>query len=253
MNLPASKIVAALFFARSFVASSAAADPSATCPNQCAKCADAVKQSLDWLATRQNEQGCWSGRNGSDLVNTAFAVLAFHANGSTFKEGPYAKNIEKAVEYFLKVVPKNEHQRENSPTKGLKMPLHNWETAFVALAMAEVYAHKPDDKHKEFLVWLIDLMCKNQSGDGWGHLSLRYNIKADVTMYGSFISPTQWNMAALGVLRNLGCAGPDDVFKRGVIFLRGGISQSGGVMYYGSTMRRTTSPIRVSENISCRT
>ena len=57
---------------------------------------------LRYLATNQNDQGSWSGGSGTEAGVVGLAVMAFLAHGEDPNHGPYAKNIENAINYILK-------------------------------------------------------------------------------------------------------------------------------------------------------
>lgn len=231
---------------------------SASCPRECAECAKTVKESLDWLAGQQHKDGYWIAGGPSAYlakskntpppdgvvhgsaskylgmwVATGGAVLAFHAGGSTIKDGPYKDNIRRAVEYMVEHAPKAQQYKA--------FPLMNWDTAFIALAVAETYAHHPDPKLKEFLTWLADLIDKNQDPPtrtygpgGWSHHARRYgDLGPTNNRYGAHVAPTVWNVAALGILRQLGIPVNEDGLKRGAYYLLCSAAKKGGSMYYG--------------------
>jgi hypothetical protein len=219
-----------------FAQDAAPTDHSATCPKSCNKCSEMIKKSLDWLASQQLPEGNWKSGNGGMWTTTAFAVVAFHAHGSTLKDGPHAAAVRKAVDYIV----------EQAPIAQKKYPLMNWDVGFFTLAVAEAYAHHPDEKLRKFLEWCADLIGKNQqigvpASDigGWGHLSVNYGIKRELTMYGMFTAPSLWNVAALGVLRQLGIAVDEEMLRRGVNYLRSATNKDGGVGYYGTKFEAT--------------
>ncbi len=78
---------------------------------------------LSWLAKAQFENGGWgSGAHAHqeirdpksvqiDPAATAFSAMALLRSGSTLQEGPYAKNVSRALNYLIDLV-------ESSPDKG---------------------------------------------------------------------------------------------------------------------------------------
>ena len=64
--------------------------------------ADAVDSGLGWLAATQSRVGHWEAREGRyPTAMTALAGIALLAEGSTTTQGPYARNIRKAVDYLV--------------------------------------------------------------------------------------------------------------------------------------------------------
>lgn len=231
-----SLLLALTFCAAVFAQDAAPVEHSATCPKNCDRCSEMIKKSLDWLASQQLPEGNWKSGNGGMWTTTAFAVLAFHAHGSTLKDGPHAATVRKAVDYII----------EQAPIAQKKYPLMNWDVGFFTLAVAEAYAHHPDEKLKKFLEWCSELIGKNQQlstvtsdSGGWGHMSVNYGIRRELTMYGMFTAPSLWNVAALGVLRDLGVKVDDEMFKRGINYLRSATNKDGGVGYYGTKFEAT--------------
>ena len=85
---------------------------------------DAVKKGLDYLVKQQHEDGGWGQGGGwrvgeqgsrvegaqlkdpSDVGNTSVALLTLVRAGNTGKDGPYAKNVAKAVAFICSRVEK---------------------------------------------------------------------------------------------------------------------------------------------------
>ena len=60
----------------------------------------AIEKGLRWVAKNQSSLGHWTA-GGYPTAMTALAGTALVASGSTTIQGPYAKNIRKAVDYLL--------------------------------------------------------------------------------------------------------------------------------------------------------
>src|ERR1700722_830107 len=63
-----------------------------------------VDNGLEWLPKNQNEKGYWGAGAGNDtyaIAMTSLAGMALLMEGSTVKEGKYAKNIKKAAEWLM--------------------------------------------------------------------------------------------------------------------------------------------------------
>jgi hypothetical protein len=62
-----------------------------------------VRKGLEWLAKQQQADGSWSLSDGTAPTRvTAAAGLALLMQGSTLKDGSYAPNLRKTVEWFEK-------------------------------------------------------------------------------------------------------------------------------------------------------
>src|ERR671919_606652 len=60
----------------------------------------AIEKGLRWVAKSQSSLGHWTA-GGYPTAMTALAGTALVGSGSTTIQGPYAKNIRKAVDYLL--------------------------------------------------------------------------------------------------------------------------------------------------------
>src|SRR5947209_17901685 len=60
----------------------------------------AIEKGLRWVAKAQSSLGHWTA-GGYPTAMTALGGTALTASGSTTVQGPYAKNIRKAVDFLL--------------------------------------------------------------------------------------------------------------------------------------------------------
>jgi hypothetical protein len=131
--LPALTLCAALF-ALSGVCRGAD-EPKATQPGPIdAEISDRIEKSVEkacrWLASNQNKDGSLKSSYAS--AATGLAGLAWMAAGSTPNEGPYAKNINLALEYTLRSCAKNGFISENASFGPSGMYGHGYSTQFLA-------------------------------------------------------------------------------------------------------------------------
>ena len=61
---------------------------------------NAIGRGLKWLAKNQSKIGHWTAQ-GYPTAMTALAGTAMICSGSTTTQGPYAKNIRRAVDYLM--------------------------------------------------------------------------------------------------------------------------------------------------------
>jgi hypothetical protein len=185
-----------------------------------------VKKGLTWLAARQQKDGGWGEgvfnfnmpfirpggfgprpstrrkktkvKEKSNVADTCIATLALVRSGSTPKKGPYAKRINRAVNYVLKHVEKADETSlklqnfdQTMPLKGIKgfkvrPPVMNMgflqtplvhrkigthvDTFLATLLLSEVRGHMPDPKAEKrldaALTKLIGKLTKNQGDNG---------------------------------------------------------------------------------------
>src|SRR3990172_3127309 len=60
----------------------------------------AIEQGLKWVASEQSSLGHWTAGSYPTAM-TALAGTALICSGSTTTQGPYAKNIRRAVDYLI--------------------------------------------------------------------------------------------------------------------------------------------------------
>src|SRR5262245_51186378 len=59
-----------------------------------------IDKGLKWVARTQSQLGHWTAANYPTAM-TALAGMALVCSGSTATQGPYAKNIRRAVDYLM--------------------------------------------------------------------------------------------------------------------------------------------------------
>lgn len=87
-----------------------------------------LRKSLSWLAASQFENGGWGAGSHShqevrdpravqiDPATTAFSAMALLRAGSTLKDGPYAKNVSRALSYLLNLTEASSEEAANITT-----------------------------------------------------------------------------------------------------------------------------------------
>lgn len=153
---------------------------------------DNVKKGLEFLAKSQLDNGGWNqgggwrneGKGGrieggqvqdpADLGNTCIAVLALMRAGNTPKDGPYAKNVAKGLDFIYDKVEKSDKDSILiSDVKGTQMqgkigPFVD--TFLTSMVLAELKGRTGDDKAEKRLVACLDKTVakieKNMNKDG---------------------------------------------------------------------------------------
>jgi hypothetical protein len=154
---------------------------------------DSVKKGLEYLVKSQLDNGGWNQGGGwrvnnqgggrvegnqvqdpADLGNTCIAVLAFIRAGNTPKEGPYAKNVARAIDFIMtKVEKSDEKSLLITDVKGTQMQSKIGpyiDTFLAALVLAELKGKMPEESVEKRLVASLDKTIgkieKNQKADG---------------------------------------------------------------------------------------
>jgi len=110
----------------------------------------------------------------SDLGNTCITVLALMRAGNTPKEGPYAKNVAKGIDFILARVEKADKDSlflTDVRNTQLQSKIGPYVDTFLAqLVMAELKGKMPEEKSEKRLLAAFDKtmtkIAKNQKADG---------------------------------------------------------------------------------------
>jgi prenyltransferase/squalene oxidase-like repeat protein len=153
---------------------------------------DVVKKGLEYLVKQQLPNGGWPQGGGwrtvdnggrvegpdvkdpADVGNTCIAALALIRAGSTPKEGPYAKEVAKAIEFICGYVSKSDDKSLFvTDVKGtqLQSKIGPYVDTFLAsMVLAEVKGRMGDDQNEKILMTAltktISKIEKNQQADG---------------------------------------------------------------------------------------
>lgn len=124
-----------------------------------------LHKGLDWLAAAQFENGGWgagSHANQSirdphgvqiDPATTAFSAMALMRSGSTLAQGPYAKNVSRALSYLLALAESSPEEGANITTLTGTQPQakmgQNIDVTLCAQLFSRVLPHVKDARLKE--------------------------------------------------------------------------------------------------------
>jgi hypothetical protein len=195
----------------------------------------AINRGFRYLASQQNEDGSFGrGRYGRNVGITALAGLAFMADGNLPGRGPYAEQVQRALDFVL----------NNATESGLLAadtghgPMYGH--GFAALFLAEILGMNPHDRQvRDALVRAVDLMVGTQNEEGgW-----RYNP----VPYDADISVTITQIMALRAARNAGIRVPRSTIDRAVDYVRACQNPDGGFKYMltsgGSAWQRSAAGV----------
>jgi prenyltransferase beta subunit len=227
-------LAAGVIAAGIFVRRAPAAAPGPVLPKMVDKATvDTIEKGLNYLAKTQRPDGMWfpSGGYGTyPTAVTALAGLAFIAGGSTPESGPYAKNVRKALFYFLRAAESEKDGLIATQTEGRSMHGHG----FALLFLAQCYGMDLDEKTEKRLKAVIDravaITQKSQSDNG-----------AAVDNAGGWIytpesngdegSVTVTQLQALRACRNVGIKVNKRTIERAVRYLKICQNADGGISY----------------------
>ena len=195
---------------------------SAPLPPQAAR---AAAKGLAWLARTQNEDGSWRSNDGFGAVPvamTSMAGLAFLASGSTPTRGPYARTVQKALNFLLR----NVHASGLIATQPPEMsPMYGH--GFATLFLAQVYGMEEDVRRQALIGRILEKAVKltaaaQSSYGGWFYSPTSSNDEGSVTV-------TQ--IQALRACRDAGIAVPKKVIDRAVRYIVRSANPDGGIRY----------------------
>jgi hypothetical protein len=184
-----------------------------------------IENGLQHLADSQGADGSWrSGGMGSAFPTaiTALAGLAFLSSGSTPTEGPYARNVSRAVTSLLNSA------RPDGLIARLEEESHNMHGhGFAILFLAQCFGMEEDPRRqaeiKGVLQRAIELTARSQSAlGGWLYTPDANADEGSVTV-------TQ--VQALRACRNAGLAVPKQVIDEAMLYLDRSSNPDGGIRY----------------------
>ncbi len=129
-----------------------------------------IEKGLNWVARTQSRLGHWTAGNYPTAM-TALAGTALICSGSTATQGPYAKNIRRAIDYLISKSRPNgligDPLRDNRYTYG---------HGFSMLFLSQVLGEEEDEDRREELIEVLtkavefSVSAQTSSG-GWGYVS----------------------------------------------------------------------------------
>lgn len=167
----------------------------------------ATAKALEWLKTRQNEDGSFSdGAYAHNTAISAYAMLAFMSQGHLPNQGTYGPEVAKAARFL--VASQRPADGYLVGARGGNMYAH----AMATLALAELYGQTNDDTLKPVVEKATKLIVGSQAPNGgW-----RYEPQPT----GADISVTIMQVMALRAAKNAGMHVPDNTLKKAVVYIK---------------------------------
>lgn len=177
---------------------------------------DSVGRGLAWLKSSQRADGAWGPHHPTAM--TAFALLAFMANGHVPNQGLYGPEVSKGVRYLLSSARGDDGYLVGR--EGGNMYAHGMAT----LALSQVFGMTGDDEVKKVLKRAVDLIVKTQNHEGgW-----RYNPQPT----DADISATIMQVMALRGAKDGGLHVPNETLAKAVAYIgRCRDQRTGGYKY----------------------
>lgn len=184
----------------------------------------AIEKGLQWVARTQSKIGRWTAGNYPTAM-TALAGTALLCSGSTTTQGPYAKNIRRAVDYLVAQARPNgligDPVRDNRYTYG---------HGFSMLFLSQVLGEEEDADRRTELIGLLNKAvefsgnAQTRSG-GWGYVSAKDGNDFDEG------STTITQVQGLRGCRNAGIPVSGEVIDRAKQYIYKCKNADGGISY----------------------
>ncbi len=173
------------------------------------------RKGLDYLARTQNAKGCWNDSYGDNPGVVGLCITAFLAHGEDPGNGRYATVIRKGLDFILSC------QNKKNGYIGDSMYNHG----FATKALAEAYGVVDDPRIAGALRQAVDLIISSQKRNPTGGWRYTPDDKSsDTTVAGC-------QMVTLYAARNAGVPIPDEVFRKGLAYLKRNRSKDGTYGY----------------------
>ncbi len=177
---------------------------SESCPKSCKVCDGVIEKALKYIISQQKENGTWN----DTVFFTAISGLGLYANGSTTKDGPYKKELQKANEVVVKAV------LEGEKKSFYWVGMYIFEMSFFALFLSHVYQTEKTEELKKVLEKIRDYLIKKQGDDGgWG-----YGGRDCLEEKGAMPFVTNQVIISLLLLNHVGIEVDERVFKEAIKF-----------------------------------
>jgi hypothetical protein len=184
----------------------------------------AVDQGLQWVARTQSKLGHWTAGNYPTAM-TALAGTALLCSGSTATQGPYARNIRRAIDFLMTKVRANgligDPQLDNRYTYG-----HGFSMLFLSQILGEEEDVERRDELIDVLTRAVQFSGQAQTDSGgWGYVSAKDGNNFDEG------STTITQVQGLRGCRNAGIPVPADVIERAKEYIYACKNPDGGISY----------------------
>jgi hypothetical protein len=196
-------------------------------PELTVEASTSISKGLEYLITAQKEDGSWdsNGEGGHSVGVTSLSLMAFMGNAHFPGFGPYGEELDRGMQWLLKVAKESPSGLLASPHGGHAM----YEHGLATLALSEIWgmARKPEDDDAVHLALkkAVDVILRSQNpGGGW-----RYQPQSDG---GEDTSCTMTVFHALASARQAGIVVPNETISKLINYLKDAKDpETGGFTY----------------------
>jgi hypothetical protein len=185
----------------------------------------AIDRGLRWVAsTQSNTRGNWTGANFPTAMS-ALAGTALICSGCTTTQGPFARNIRRAVDYLNSKSRANgligDPQSDNRYTYG-----HGFAMLFLSQVLGEEQDEETRQQLIETLTKAVDFSCRAQTeSGGWGYVSAKDGNNFDEG------STTITQVQGLRGCRNAGIPVSAEAIDKAKRYIHECKNEDGGISY----------------------
>lgn len=203
----------------------------------------AIKRGLDWVARTQSKVGQWTAGNYPTAM-TALAGTALIASGSTTIQGPYAKQIRRAIDYLL--TKSRENGLIGDPTTDNR---YTYGHGFAMLFLSQVLGEEEDEERRKELIDVLTRAAEfsgraQTPSGGWGYVSAKDGNNFDEG------STTITQVQGLRGCRNAGVPVAGEIIDKAKQYIYGCKNADGGISY-SSRNHGTSRPAITAAALAC--
>jgi hypothetical protein len=212
----------------------------------------AIQKGLEWVATTQHRDGHWDANGGQYPTSmTSLAGMVLLMEGSTMREGKYARHVRLAVEWLMERSQRNGLiGNPNNPTEASR---YMYGHGFGMLFLASVYGEEDDGERRrkleDILTRAVEFTGKAQTPrGGWGYVSSSDGGGFDEG------SVTITQLQGLRAARNAGIRVPKSIIDKATEYLKNCTTPNGGVIYslaHGQPVNGGERPALTAAAVSC--
>jgi len=185
----------------------------------------AIDKGLRWVSRIQSRRGHWTAGNYPTAM-TALAGCALLCSGSTSTQGPYARNIRRAVDYLI-----SHKARGNGLIGDPKSDSrYTYGHGFAMLFLSQVVGEEEDQERRSELLEILNRavtfsgQAQTKSG-GWGYVSAKDGNDFDEG------STTITQVQGLRGCRNAGVVVASETIEKAKQYIYGCQNKDGGISY----------------------
>lgn len=215
-----------------------------------------IEMGLKWVAKSQSNRGHWDAGSYPTAM-TALGGLALLCSGSTTTQGPYSKNISRAVDFLIDMA-----ARRSGGATGKLQPRHEgligdpfrdrqytYGHGFSMLFLSQVLGEEEDGDRRSELIDVLTEAAKfagkaQTKKGGWGYVSAKDGNDFDEG------STTITQVQGLRGCRNAGIPVPKEIIDRAKAYIYMCKNADGGVSYSSQNMG-TSRPAITAAALAC--